>query len=160
VTFRLRIPGRDDIEPAPPAKPANLLIDSSALSEPQVSGLAGLADPAANDDAQEDGWAEGDPSLDLDGTEAVEWDDAAEPAPWTPVEAATLQRRKARIACLGHGAIASRLAEMLVQRDRDEDDRRLCVECAHIGPGWRCARREAVLVDQLQRCPAFASPTG
>lgn len=48
------------------------------------------------------------------------------------------------------------VAERLWQRDRDYDDRRLCVECAHLMRGWRCKKKEAVLADVLQRCPAFA----
>jgi hypothetical protein len=43
VTFRLRIPGRDDAQ-AGVANPANPLIDS-----PSVSGLAELAAPAVCD---------------------------------------------------------------------------------------------------------------
>ena len=70
------------------------------------------------------------------------------------------------------------LADRLVLRDRDEDDRRVCLECKHFaghGAGsWRCcnwqaagvaihsrdAQLPAVLVVQLQRCDGFtAHPT-
>ena len=65
------------------------------------------------------------------------------------------------------------LADRLVLRDRDLDDRRICLECKHLaghGAGsWRCgnwqsagiasrsrdARLSADLVVQLQRCDGF-----
>lgn len=74
---------------------------------------------------------------------------------WADAEIVAFQKRQARVSWLGYGKHADRLAEKLLHRDRDIDDRRLCVECVHAGPGWRCARREAFMVDQLQRCPAF-----
>ena len=70
------------------------------------------------------------------------------------------------------------LADKLVLRDRDQDDRRVCLECKHFaghGAGsWRCgnvqsagvairsrdAQLPADLVMQLQRCDGFtAQPT-
>lgn len=62
---------------------------------------------------------------------------------------------------------AERLADMLVTRDRDGEDRRLCLECVHLqGAGrWRCSSwtladvardgLAADLVSMLQRCSAF-----
>lgn len=62
---------------------------------------------------------------------------------------------------------AERLADKLVTRDREGDDRRLCLECAHLhGAGrWRCGnahragigtdRPPADLVKLLQRCDGF-----
>ena len=62
------------------------------------------------------------------------------------------------------------LADKLVMRDREPDDRRLCLECTHLGgfgpQSWRCGawqvagvaiRAPADLVLQLQRCDGFAS---
>jgi hypothetical protein len=67
------------------------------------------------------------------------------------------------------------LADKLVKRDRETDDRRLCLECSHLAGSaafaWRCgswqlagvalkARDAAVpiaLVQTLQRCNGFAS---
>lgn len=61
---------------------------------------------------------------------------------------------------------AGRLADKLVIRDREGDDRRLCLECAHLhGAGrWRCGNWRAAdvpaqglardLVLMLQRCAA------
>jgi len=69
---------------------------------------------------------------------------------------------------------AQALADRLVQRDRDSDDRRLCLECLHLAgygaSSWRCGNWKAAgiavtprstqlaagLVFQLQRCPGFA----
>jgi len=71
---------------------------------------------------------------------------------------------------------AESLADKLVIRDRDSDDRALCLECRHMagyGPAsWRCGNWQAAgvaisqrasqlpgdLVFQLQRCPGFAPP--
>jgi hypothetical protein len=68
---------------------------------------------------------------------------------------------------------AERLADKLVRRDRDSDDRRLCLECFHLsgqsGKAWDCrnwqragvasrardAQLSAALVFQLQRCDGF-----
>lgn len=62
---------------------------------------------------------------------------------------------------------AERLADVLVIRDRDGDDRRLCLECTHLqGFGqWRCGNWQAAdvardglardLVRMLQRCGGF-----
>lgn len=71
---------------------------------------------------------------------------------------------------------AESLADLLVKRDRDGDDRRVCLECKHladIGHGWRCNNWQAAgvavrqrdnqmpadLVLQLQRCDGFAETT-
>lgn len=64
------------------------------------------------------------------------------------------------------------LADKLVTRDRDSDDRRLCLECLHLRSGaglsgcnqWRRAGLGAAgvpadLVRQLQRCKSFTKAT-
>ena len=68
-------------------------------------------------------------------------------------------------------------ADKLVTRDRDLDDRRLCLECIYLSGGerrgWGCrnwqqsgvalrakdARLSAALVNQLQRCDGFKNST-
>jgi hypothetical protein len=62
---------------------------------------------------------------------------------------------------------AERLADKLVFRDRESDDRRLCLECVHLqGHGhWRCGNWLSAAVAQkglaqdlvttLQRCSGF-----
>ena len=136
MKFKLRIPGRDEIQAVPVANPANPLI--------QIGAIKRLAEIAANE--------------------------APDPAPaLVPIsrlaglavheisntEIVRFEKRQARISWLGYGDDAEHLAEMLLHRDRDLDDRRLCVECSHAGPGWRCAKRDAFLVRQLQRCNNF-----
>ena len=66
---------------------------------------------------------------------------------------------------------AESLADKLVARDREADDRRLCLECSSQGrgSGWRCnqwtlaglggAGLPADLVRQLQRCDSFTEAT-
>ena len=72
---------------------------------------------------------------------------------------------------------ADALASKLVTRDRDLDDRRLCLECIYLSGGerrgWGCrnwqrsgvalrsndARLSAALVNQLQRCDGFKNTT-
>jgi hypothetical protein len=58
---------------------------------------------------------------------------------------------------------ADGLADLLHLRDREGDDRHLCVECQHVRAdrvGWRCGAlrgpipREWFAI-QLQRCPEF-----
>ena len=68
---------------------------------------------------------------------------------------------------------AERLADALVLRDRDEDDRHACMECRHLQTSepWRCGNWQAAgvavhagdaglartMMMQLQRCPGFAA---
>jgi len=69
---------------------------------------------------------------------------------------------------------AERLADKLVTRDRESDDRWLCLECVHLAGragSWGCrngqragltskggaAQLSAALVHQLQRCDGFTS---
>ena len=76
--------------------------------------------------------------------------------------------RQARFTDRGlHLDDAERLADKLVQRDREGDDRRLCLECAYLqGWGrWKCGNwqraevaRSALVRDlvlMLQRCPGY-----
>lgn len=72
-------------------------------------------------------------------------------------------------------ADAEQQADRLVIRDREGDDRRLCLECVHLhGAGrWRCgnwhragvatqlrdAHLPGALVMTLQRCPGFGGST-
>ncbi len=59
---------------------------------------------------------------------------------------------------------AERLAERLVIRDREADERVSCTDCGHYRPG-RCRNHRAAdvgrelpaeIVSMLQRCPGFA----
>jgi hypothetical protein len=66
---------------------------------------------------------------------------------------------------------AETLADKLVLRDREADDRRVCLECSNLsrGSGWRCTQWQraglgaagvpADLARQLQRCDGFSEST-
>lgn len=97
-------------------------------------------------------------------------DPAPESGTWPRGDAWNAQeidRFEARLALLTDQGLnlgeAEELAEMLVQRDRDQDERRLCLECVHYRRG-RCSNWQAAgvpqelgeLTNKLQRCPGFA----
>ena len=84
---------------------------------------------------------------------------------WSDAEIATFTARAARFA-QSRRADAEHLAERLTLRDRQADDRRMCVECRELEPSGRCgaARRGAIpgadrrlepVPDILMRCEAF-----
>lgn len=155
MTFKLDLPGRPTSEAPAAANPANPLIGrvpvatKDAPAAETISGIAGLA---ADDDHEAK--VERSAIISADGVPYWEADDLAGLQPWTETEIVRFEKRVARITWLGYPGAAS-LAETLLHRDRDGDHRRLCVECVHAGAGWRCAKREAFLLDQLQRCPSF-----
>ncbi len=76
--------------------------------------------------------------------------------PWDKAEIELFAKRQARIVWLGYGGASERLAEQLVNRDRDQDDRRLCVECGHCRAGYGCGTNAGFMLEQLQRCGQFA----
>ena len=50
---------------------------------------------------------------------------------------------------------AEALADRLVERDRDHDDRWMCIECDGHRPTYRCAAGGFPMVGVLQRCGLF-----
>ena len=94
---------------------------------------------------------------------------------WNTGEIEQFNRRAALFVRRGaNDAQAEAMADRLVQRDREKDDRHLCHECRHLRgglPGWICGNGAAAgiavsgwgaglpaqLVAQLQRCPGFAA---
>ena len=173
MTFRLHIPGRLEIEAPPVANPANPQIEpqpvspSDAPAADRISGLAGLAggdtckaghDAEADADADHEAKVERSAIVSADGVPYWEVDDLAGLPAWTDAEIVSFEKRVARSTWLGYPDAKGR-AERLLRRDRDADDRLLCVECEHAGPGYRCAIRDAFLLDQLQRCPKFKEKT-
>lgn len=168
MSFKLRIPGRDEIQAAPAANSANPLIgekvqicmvsanDAPAPTVEPISRLAGLAAPEV---CEIDNEAMRERSAIISANGAPYWqaDKLAGLQAWTDEEIGVFQRRQARIVWLGYTVPSEYLAEMLVHRDRDGDERRLCIECAHAGPGWRCAKNAGFLLEQLQRCDQFKS---
>ncbi|NUZ06745.1 hypothetical protein [Piscinibacter koreensis] len=87
------------------------------------------------------------------------------PTPWSADEIQTFSATHARLRGLGMSEDqAEELAERLIQRDCEQDDRRSCAECRHLQRGncsnWRAAgypEPANALVRILQRCPGFAS---
>ena len=169
MRFKLRIPGRDEIQAAPVANSANPLIEGedatpqicgvpSALMVGSISRLAGLAAPAVCE-IDEEAMRERSAIISANGTPYWQADKLAGLLPWTDDEIGTFQRRQARIVMLGYPAPSEYLAEKLVHRDRDLDDRRLCVECTHARPGRRCEKQAGFLLDQLQRCDWYDPAT-
>jgi hypothetical protein len=84
---------------------------------------------------------------------------------WTDADIARFFDRRARMLRWGWAEPdAEKLAERLVKRDREHDDRVSCAECLHYRPG-RCGshRRAGLhspgvgrgLAATLQRCPGF-----
>lgn len=100
--------------------------------------------------------------MQTDGCHAGGWDDA---------EIDTFQARKARFLSLGRTADAEHLAERLTLRDRDGDERRMCLECSWLGDKGRCLaaatgrlrgvdRRYEPVPTVLQRCEGFGLRKG
>lgn len=169
MSFRLIIPGRDTFQTGQAANSANLLtqpVPSSRLAglaahdtadtatDDSISGLARLA---ANEvsDSNHEGQLDRRAVFSFKGAPYWLADQLSGFQPWTDEEIALFQRRQARIAWLGYGGRSEYLAEKLVHRDRAMDDRRLCLECSHAGPGWHCAKKAGFLLEQLLRCDHF-----
>ena len=90
---------------------------------------------------------------------------ALDAAAWTDDNIAAFIDRRARLLRWGGAEVdAERMAERMVQRDREGDDRVSCTECRSFQPG-RCGnhRRAGLhtaevgrdLAAMLQRCPGF-----
>lgn len=77
--------------------------------------------------------------------------------PWTDREIARFTFRAALFRRRGlPPAAADRTAERLVERDRDRDERRLCIECAHRQQSRTCFLGLPMTPsDLLARCPSF-----
>lgn len=138
--------------PATPATDRPDIVPSVATVA--TVAVATVPDSAANDLA-----------LDLD-----RWAWPASAA-MTGAEIDTFTARLSRFTDMGLDLDAGeRLADKLVIRDREQDDRRHCLECLHLHGGGRCGNwqragvairaRDAQLptdfVDQLQRCGGFS----
>jgi len=158
MTFKLDLPGRLESDLPVAANPANPLIGrvhdaANDTAAGTISGIAGLA-TAADREANHEAKVERSAIISADGVPYWQADEMAGLPQWTDAEIIAFDKRVARSTWLDYPDAKGR-AETLLHRDRGGDDRRLCVECQHAGPGWRCARREAFLLDQLQRCPMF-----
>ncbi len=90
---------------------------------------------------------------------------------WSDAEIEAFLRREARFTRMGRVADAEHLAERLTLRDRQHDDRRLCLECAALADNRRCLaasrgrlagadRRLEPVPTILQRCEGFTLAPG
>jgi hypothetical protein len=90
---------------------------------------------------------------------------------WDDAEIEVFMVREARFMRLGRATDAEHLAERLTLRDREQDDRRLCLECAALADNRRCElaaqgrlagadRRLEPVPTVLQRCPGFTLAPG
>lgn len=90
---------------------------------------------------------------------------------WDDAEIDAYLAREARFTRLGRAADAEHLAERLTLRDRQRDDRRLCLECAALADNGRClvaargsllgaSRRLEPVPTILQRCEGFTLAPG
>ena len=131
--------------------------NDAALATPAARLLRATNDATTTQRAQRDDHeaeVERSAIISADGVPYWEADDLAGLPAWTEAEVVTFEVRLVRSTWLGYPDGRGR-AERLLHRDRGADDRRLCIECQHACPGWRCAKREAFMLDQLQRCPMF-----
>jgi hypothetical protein len=90
---------------------------------------------------------------------------------WDDAEIDAFLAREARFTRMGRAADAEHLAERLTLRDREHDDRRLCLECAALADNGRClvaargrlpgaSRRLEPVPTILQRCEGFNRAPG
>jgi hypothetical protein len=146
---------------APTRETQHATNDSALSVTATVSPLHATNDATTTQHAQQadhEAKVERSAIVSADGMPYWEADDLAGLPTWTDAEIVIFDKRVARSTWLGYPDAKGR-AEMLLHRDRGDDHRRLCVECAHAGPGYRCAKGEAFLLDQLQRCPVFKEKT-
>ena len=74
---------------------------------------------------------------------------------WNDAEVQAFADRRDRLLRWGYSEQdADDLAERLTLRDREQDDRRICVECHH-GRSRRCPDGEPLPGDVLHRCGGF-----
>ena len=90
---------------------------------------------------------------------------------WNDAEIEVFMVREARFMRLGRVTDAKHLAERLTLRDREQDDRRLCLECAALADNRRCElaaqgrlagadRRLEPVPTIFQRCTGFGLAPG
>lgn len=90
---------------------------------------------------------------------------------WDDGEIHAFTAREARFVRMGRAALAEHLAERLTLRDRQHDDRRLCLECAALADNGLClvaargrlafaSRRFEPAPTILQRCAGFTLALG
>lgn len=138
---------------------ARLATEGSRVCSTQPTPLLHVAPSIGVQHETTDSWpAVSDPVVSLHATERAADARQVQPSTSTPAmsdtEVVTFDKRVARSIWLGYADAEGR-AGRLLYRDRSGDHRRLCPECTHARTGWRCAKGDAFLTDQLQDCPFF-----
>ena len=148
------------------ARLKNQSVTGTHATEPTKPGFVGFVAPilARVEKTGRDALAANDPAPDPD---RWSWPHS------TAMNTAEVETFTARLARFtDHGVILSDaecLADRMVIRDREKDDRAMCLECAHLQRGWRCGNWQragvairaldafipVTLVRQLQRCNGF-----
>jgi hypothetical protein len=163
-------PGTALTKACPPASPAcpqvpntgNLNTGAVSPVSPFVPGAG--PQPVAPDPLQADYLADDLPTGDMD----LSYGQTYQPA--EGIEMAAFKARAERFQVLGR-TDAEELAQKLTLRDRDGDDRRLCLECTWLGDAGSCiaaangripgaTRRLEPVRTILQRCEAFGLRKG
>lgn len=76
--------------------------------------------------------------------------------PWTEREIERAMKRAALLVRRGMTPDqAEKVVDCLVDRDRDGDDRRMCIECSNWQASRTCFKRMPTSFDQLARCAGF-----
>ena len=147
------------ILPAFPVFPETSRTGSPGFPELPAPPLGG----GKNGKDRRDGWADS-PRVSGNPFMTPEQGDDCHAGGWTAAEIDAFVIRRDRFTAAGRSD-ADHLAERLTLRDRQGDERRLCLECAALRPrGCAAAQRGEVpgagpqfvpMLDVLQRCPAF-----
>lgn len=178
ATIKARAAARLAAQPTPSARFASVASPANWLTA--LAPISQLATLASNDEAQQgtgdpDRWCW--PHSDAMNTEEL---DAMQlrlvefarrgigevPAAEKPTATRAPSLARARAGNQWHD-----LADLLLVRDRQQDDRRLCIECTHLGERGRCLaaaagrlagtdRHHEPVQTILQRCPAFRLQKG
>jgi hypothetical protein len=161
---RLKKQKGPDTHPTKPTEPGFVGFVGTPVGH--IQKISGSAEPANSDFSDQYARARAFFPIDAD-----RWAWPASTA-MTGAEIDTFTARLARFTDMGIDLhTGERLADKLVMRDREQDDRRHCLECLHLhrGDGWRCgnwqragvamrardAQLSAALVFQLQQCEGF-----
>lgn len=123
----------------------------SVLSVPK-EGHTQKTRTASNDEAGGGRLIKGNPYLSREAA------DRCHTPAWSDAEIFALTTRAVKFVRIGLRHDADNLAELLTLRDRDNDDRRLCVECRY-GRSARCPDGLPMPLSTLHRCGGFTKDT-
>lgn len=148
---------------------ATLTVATDATQEGMQAPTVARVTPVTVAKTKKTPWIANDPVSAAPATDPDHWCWPHSPA-MNATEVDTFKARLARFTSKGLSlGEVERLADALVTRDREGDDRRLCLECSHLQgwDRWRCGNWQAAdvardglardLVLMLQRCSGFKS---